>query len=164
MRLIMKFILLLFNIQSNTNLGQLIRTANAFGTEEICVIGRKKYSTYGNQQTSHKTKIRHFYQVDEALGYYRDVGFDIVGVEITRNAISINDKHFANDTVFIMGNEGSGLQENIINQCDYCLFIPQFGTGASINVTTACGIILNLFTRENKEHNRIEGYKFVPDK
>lgn len=158
----MKFILLLFNIQSNTNLGQLTRTANAFGAEELCVIGRKKYSTYGNQKTSHKTKIRHFYKVKEALKYYQNLGFDIVGVEITKDAISINDKTFTNNTVFIMGNEGYGIQSNIISQCDYCVFIPQFGSGASLNVNTACGIVLNSFRKENSAHNEIQGCKFTP--
>ena len=57
----MKFVLLLFNIQKNTNLGNLIRTANAFGAFEVCIVGRKKFSSYGNQQTKSETKFRHFF-------------------------------------------------------------------------------------------------------
>lgn len=156
----MNFVLLVFNIKSNTNIGQLIRTANAFGAEEICVIGRKKYSSYGNQRTTSTTKFRHFYTVDDAINHYQNRHYDLVGVEITSEAISINESEFKNDTVFLLGNEGTGIQEKILTQCDYCVYIPQFGSGASINVNTACGIVFNVFTRERKNHNMIDGYKF----
>ena len=156
----MNFVLLIFNIQSNTNIGQLIRTANAFGAQEICVIGRKKFSTFGNQRTAGATKMRHFFQINDALSHYKNLHYDIVGVEITATAESINDKKFTHDSVFILGNEGAGLHEAIIQACDYCVFIPQFGSGASINVNTASGIIFNAFTKDRKDYNRIDGYKF----
>jgi 23S rRNA (guanosine2251-2'-O)-methyltransferase len=156
----MNFVLLIFNIKSNTNIGQLIRTANAFGAEEICVIGRKKFSTYGNQRTSSTTKFRHFYQIDDAIAQYKDLNYDFVGIEITSEAISINEKEFKNNTVFILGNEGAGIHETILAKCDYCVYIPQFGSGASINVNTACGIVFNVFTKNRKDHNKIDGFKF----
>ncbi len=130
----MKFVLLLFNIQKNTNLGNLIRTANAFGVFEICVVGKRKYSSYGSQQTKSETNFRHFYQINDAHTYYNNIGFDFVGVEIARNALSINENIFYKDTVFIMGNETSGISKETLEKCDYCVFIPQFGAGASINV------------------------------
>lgn len=156
----MKSVVLIFNIQSNTNIGQLIRTANAFGVEEVCIVGRRKYASFGNQGTSSKTKIRHFYKVDDAFSYYQNLSYDFVGIEITDESIPINDKEFECDTVFILGNEGSGIQENILARCQYCVFIPQFGSGASINVNTACGIVLNIFTKNRQDFNKISGYKF----
>lgn len=156
----MNFVLLIFNIKSNTNIGQLIRTANAFGAEEICVIGRKKFSSYGNQRTASSTKFRHFYSIDDALNDYKNRHYDVVGVEITSDAISINETSFAKDTVFVLGNEGTGIQETVLSQCDFCVYIPQFGSGASINVNTACGIVFNEFTKERTNHNKIDGNKF----
>ena len=158
----MKFVLLIFNIKSNTNIGQLIRTANAFGAEEICVIGRRKFSTYGNHRTSNSTEFRHFYLVDDAINYYKASNYDVVGVEITRESISINEAEFMNDTVFVLGNEGVGINENILTQCDYYVCIPQFGSGASINVNVACGIVFNTFTKHRKDPNFIDGFKFDP--
>ncbi|MFT4727084.1 MAG: 23S rRNA (guanosine2251-2'-O)-methyltransferase [Granulosicoccus sp.] len=156
----MKFVLLIFNIKSNTNIGQLIRTANAFGAEEICIIGRKKFSTYGNQRTASTTKFRRVYQIDEAITQYKNLNYDFVGIEITDESVSINEKDFENNTVFILGNEGTGIHEHILTKCDYCVYIPQFGSGASINVNTACGIVFNVFTKNRKNPNRIDGFKF----
>lgn len=156
----MNFALLIFNIKSNTNIGQLIRTANAFGAKEICVVGRKKFSTYGNKSTSSTTKFRHFYQIDEAIDHYKNLEFDIVGIEITDSSTSINKKKFVNDSVFILGNEGSGIHENVLSKCDYCVFIPQFGSGASINVNAACAIVFNSFSKDREDFNAIKDFKF----
>ena len=156
----MKFVLLLFNIQSNTNIGQLIRTANAFGAEEICVIGRKKVSTFGNQKTAKATKMRHFFTVDEAFNHYHQLAYTFVGIEISENSLSINEVEFENNTVFILGNEGSGIDESTLKRCDYCVFIPQFGAGASINVNVASGIVFNAFTRKRSDYNEVKGFKF----
>ncbi|WP_370980999.1 TrmH family RNA methyltransferase [Agaribacterium sp. ZY112] len=156
----MNFVLLIFNIQSNTNIGQLIRTANAFGVLEICVIGRKKFSTFGNQRTTSTTKFRHFFDIKDAITHYRQKDFEVVAVEITTDAESINAKTFDKNALFILGNEGAGIQPSILEQCDSCVFIPQFGAGASINVNVASGIIFNAFTQQRQDYNTIEGFKF----
>lgn len=158
----MSFVLLVFNIQSNTNIGQLIRTANAFGAKEICVVGRKKYSTYGNKRTAATTSIRHFFSVGDALSFYKAQNYDIAGIEIGQHSKSINEIEFSRDTVFILGNEGTGIQNDILIRCDYCVFIPQFGSGASINVNTACGIVFNVFTKHRTDFNTIIDCKFTP--
>ena len=69
-----------------------------------------------------------------------------------------------NDSVFILGNEGDGIHENILSKCDYCVFIPQFGSGASINVNTACGIVFNIFTKDREDVNNIKDFKFEKNK
>lgn len=156
----MNFVLLVFNIQSSTNLGQLIRNANAFGALEICVVGRKKFSSFGNQGTASAIKIRRFYKIHEALHHYKCLNFDIVGIEISDTSISINKKSFVRNSVFILGNEGAGIHPKILAACDYCVFVPQFGSGASINVSVACGIVLNAFVKNRQAVNKISGFKF----
>ncbi|PCK09764.1 MAG: RNA methyltransferase [Alteromonadaceae bacterium] len=158
----MKFVLLLFNIAKGKNIGQLIRTANALGAEEICIIGKKKFSTYGNQNTQQATPFRHFYKVEEAALHYHEQGYDIVGVEITENSFDVNTHDFVKNTVFILGNEWDGIKPSILELCDYCVFIPQFGVGASLNVTVAAGIVLNGFMKGCTTSNKIDKYKFLP--
>jgi len=156
----MKFVLLIFNIKSNTNIGQLIRTANAFGVEEVCVVGRKKHSKYGSHLTSNMTKMRHFYKLNDAIAHYTEYNYELVGIEISSDSISINDLEFKNNTLFVLGNEGTGIDRGILDQCSYCVYIPQFGSGASLNVNVACGIVLNTFAKRKKSQNKIDGYKF----
>ena len=42
----------------------------------------------------------------------------------------------------ILGNEVKGVQQRLIDMCDDCIEIPQFGTKHSLNVSTAAGIVI----------------------
>ncbi len=42
----------------------------------------------------------------------------------------------------ILGNEVKGVQQQVIDACDGCLEIPQFGTKHSMNVSVTAGIII----------------------
>lgn len=48
------------------------------------------------------------------------------------------DKGYA----LIFGNEVKGVQQQVIDLCDYCIEIPQFGTKHSLNVSVSAGIVL----------------------
>lgn len=158
----MEFVLLLYNIEKNTNLGQIIRTANALGAKEVCVIGKKKFSSYGNQKTKNDTRFRHFFQFTEAQEYYKSLSFEVVAVEICSDSISVNQHQFSCDTVFVLGNESSGVPAKALALCDYSVHIPQYGAGASINVNVACGIVLNAFMQQAEVSvNKIVENKFM---
>jgi tRNA G18 (ribose-2'-O)-methylase SpoU len=154
-------VLLLFNIQKSANFGNLIRTANALGVAEICVVGRREFSTHGHHSTRAATVFKHFFKPQDALAYYRALGFDLVAVEIGADAIHLNRHEFVRDSVFLMGNETTGVNEELIKLCDYCVYIPQYGSGASLNVNVAAGIVLNAFNAQRIDHNPVCGAKFV---
>lgn len=158
----MQVIVILHNIEKNTNLGQLIRTCNALGVEQVCVVGRKKYASYGNKNTHSTTPMAHFFTLASACEFYRGKGYHITAVEITPTAQSINSVNFRQNTVFVMGNEGVGLPAVALALCDSCVYIPQFGEGASINVNVACGVVLNTFMAQaGRVENTMAGEKFV---
>lgn len=158
----MKAVVILQNIEKNTNLGQLIRTCNALGVVEVCVVGRKKYSSYGNKNTHSTTRIRHFFDYPSAHQHYKASGYQIVAVEISPSSQSINQMQFDEDTAFILGNEGQGIPAAVLALSDYCVHIPQYGNGASVNVNVACGVVLNTFMAQSDNcPNAIEHNKFV---
>jgi tRNA G18 (ribose-2'-O)-methylase SpoU len=47
----------------------------------------------------------------------------------------------------VVGNEVFGIQQEVIELCDACVEIPQFGTKHSLNVAVSAGIILWEYTR-----------------
>ncbi|HEY6528220.1 MAG TPA: TrmH family RNA methyltransferase [Cellvibrionaceae bacterium] len=157
----MRSVLLLFNIQKAGNFGNLIRTANALGVAEVCIAGRREFATHGNHRTKLATEFRHFFKPADALHFYRNEGFDLVAAEIGESAVNINKHIFTRDTLFLMGNETTGVHADLLQLCDYSLYIPQFGVGASLNVNVAAGIILNAFNMHRTDHNIIEGAKFL---
>ena len=65
----------------------------------------------------------------------------------------------------MMGNEGTGMNQNQIDICDHFVYIAQHtGKTASLNLACAGSIILHSFAiwANYQEHKR-EGYKFVED-
>ena len=48
----------------------------------------------------------------------------------------------------MMGNEVKGVQQQVVDMCDGCLEIPQFGTKHSMNVSVTAGMVIwTIFAR-----------------
>ena len=48
----------------------------------------------------------------------------------------------------VMGNEVKGVQQQVVDMCDGCLEIPQFGTKHSMNVSVTAGMVIwTIFAR-----------------
>ena len=54
------------------------------------------------------------------------------------NLMIDKDKKYA----VVVGHEVKGVQQKVIDACDFCIEIPQFGTKHSLNVAVAAGIVL----------------------
>lgn len=137
--------LILFNISKKQNLGNLIRTANALGVSQVLVVGRKQFREFGAFGTSHCSQLQHFYALDEACVYARQMGCDVCGIEIHAESKPVQTHPFRRSTAFMVGNEGEGLTQQQLQACDYFVQIPQYGRGASLNVNVAAGIVLHHF-------------------
>ena len=61
------------------------------------------------------------------------------------NNLSLDpDKKYA----IVMGNEVKGVQQEVVNACDGCIEIPQYGTKHSLNVSVTTGIVLWEFAKK----------------
>ena len=51
-------------------------------------------------------------------------------------------------TAVIFGNEIDGVDQAVVDACDGCIEIPQFGTKHSLNVSVTAGIVMwDLFSK-----------------
>ena len=91
-------------------------------------------------------KRRHFPDLRHAVNYLHEKDFRITGIEITPEARSVSDQPFRGNTAFLPGNEGSGIVPPHRQYCDDFVYIPQFGSAASLNVNVATGIVLQQFS------------------
>jgi tRNA G18 (ribose-2'-O)-methylase SpoU len=154
--------LILFNITKNRNLGGLVRTADALGVSEIIVIGKKGLKRYGHCGTFDSSKQKHFYTFDDAVIYLQKLNYNIVGIEINNESIPVENHPFQGNTAFLPGNEGNGLSDKQKKLCNKLVYISQYGSGASLNVNVATGIVLHHFAVwANFKSNNIEAQKFV---
>ncbi|KAL0323529.1 UNVERIFIED_CONTAM: putative tRNA/rRNA methyltransferase YsgA [Sesamum angustifolium] len=142
------------NIAKGHNVGTLARSATAFGVSELIMVGGATSTPLEATAPPHtsgsgtstlwllparSSRLQLTEHVCE-----RDC--DICGVEITDNAMAINEHPFRKSTAFLLGNEGTGLSAKECEICDFFVYIPQYGGGtASLNVTVAASIILHHF-------------------
>ncbi len=148
------FSIVLENIRSLNNVGSFFRTADAFRVQKL-------YLTGYTPQPPHREITRSALGAElsvawehspDALGLIRELkaeGHRIVAVEQTENSRLLQDftPEANSNYVFVFGNEVEGVSQEVINESDYALEIPQFGTKHSLNVSVCAGIVLWEFAK-----------------
>ncbi|XAR54608.1 tRNA (guanosine(18)-2'-O)-methyltransferase [Bertholletia excelsa] len=134
------------NIAKRHNVGTLARSATAFGVSELILVGRRDFNAFGSHGSTSHLRLRHFHSLSDARQFLKERDCDICGVEITDNAVAVNQHPFKKSTAFLLGNEGTGLSAKECEICDFFVYIPQYGCGTgSLNVTVAASIVLHHF-------------------
>lgn len=169
------------NLQSGGNIGNILRSASIFGCEECIVVGQKRHRLTGDHGSRFDLRRRHMWSHIEAKEYLHERGVRIYGIEIMTSASPImrydaetGVVHFPFDrqwqgAAFVMGNEGNGLSVKQREICDEFLYIPQTrggrsdgGGSASLNVACAATVILQAYcTWANYPDADRNGEKFV---
>lgn len=150
-------VIILDNIRSLNNIGSVFRTSDAFLVEEIILCGITATPPHPD---IHKTALgaensvnwRYFEKTADAVKYLKDNAYIICGLEQATNSIDLenlqSDKK--NKYALILGNEVKGISQDIIDLCDICIEIPQYGTKHSLNVSVAGGIVIWNFFKNLK--------------
>ena len=162
------------NIKSSDNVGQLIRTAGAFGAREVLVVSaertarrmRKNLRTFGAHGSDKRVPMRAFGSLPQLIAWARGRGCRVVGVEIDAGAVCC----FApgawgapvRPTCVLPGNEGDGLSRAQIQLCDALVYVPQYAAAtASLNVNAATACVLSCFAHAaGYAEERRSGAKF----
>ena len=78
------------------------------------------------------------------LQEFKSTGYLIVGVEQVTGSVPLQAFKMPAEgkLVLIFGNEVEGVSEELLDICDICIEIPQFGMKHSLNVSVAAGIVL----------------------
>lgn len=141
--------IILDNIRSMSNVGTVFRSADCFGIEQIFLCGITPKPPHREIQ---KTAIGATQSVDwqaaeqteEAINLLRKEGYKIYAIEQTERTMFLH--HLAlkagEKVAIVLGNEVEGVQQSVIDLCDGCIEIEQFGTKHSFNVAVCTGIVL----------------------
>lgn len=156
----MPLVVVLDDVRSLYNVGSVFRTADAFRVESIhlCGITATPDGTLKAQQEIHKTALgaedsvewKYFANALDSVRELKEKGYRVLAVEQCHGSIML--QNFTPDnqpTAVVLGNEVKGVHQEVIDECDGCLEIPQFGTKHSLNVSTTAGIIIWKFAEAN---------------
>lgn len=137
------------SIQDPGNLGTMIRTADAAGFHGV-VLGEGTVDVYNEKVIrASQGSIFHIPIVQaNVLTYITEMkaqGFQIV-TSALKQSISYHKIKIPEKLALILGNEGSGIHEDVISRADINVHIPIYGEAESLNVSVAAGILMYHFS------------------
>ncbi len=149
----MPVVVLLDNIRSMFNVGSIFRTSDGVWLEEIIITG---YTACPPRKEIAKTSLGSEYSVpwryipdaEKAILSLKRRGYTIIALEHTTKSQSYVEVEYDFPLVFLVGNEGVGLQDELVALCDFAVEIPQYGLKSSLNVATAFGVMAYEFRRQ----------------
>ena len=141
-------IVVLDNVRSLHNVGSVFRTSDAFLVEAVYLCG---ITAVPPHVEIHKTALgaedsvawKYFEKTLDAVEELKRQNYHVAAVEQAENSVSLEKFTPANGKyAVIFGNEVKGVDQEIMNRCDSCIEIPQFGVKHSLNVSVTAGIII----------------------
>ena len=142
------YILILDDIRSMNNIGSVFRTADAFKVEKIYLCGITATPPHREIQ---KTALGAdetvtWEYVQDVLSLVKDLqknGYQVAAVEQVEKSVSLLDFQPQKDEkyAFVFGNEVFGVNQAVVEQADFCLEIPQYGTKHSLNISVTAGVV-----------------------
>ncbi len=143
------FIIVLDNVRSQSNVGSIFRTADAFLTEAIYLCGITSTPPHREIQktalgATESVSWKYFPETSAAIIVLKEKGYKIIAIEQAEGSTALQDLHIENDRRYalVFGHEVNGVDQEILNICDLCVEIPQFGTKHSFNIAISVGIVL----------------------
>jgi len=145
----MPLVVVLDHVRSLYNVGSVFRTSDAFLVHGICLCG---ITARPPHPEIHKTALgaeesvewKYFERTQDAVLWLKKEGYTVLAIEQCEGSTMLQDfipdrnKKYA----VVLGNEVKGIQQEVVDMCDGCIEIPQFGTKHSMNVSVTAGIII----------------------
>ena len=142
-------VVVLDNVRSLHNVGSVFRTGDAFLVEAVYLCGITSTPPHAE---IHKTALgaentvdwKYFEDTHAAVAELKTKGYTVFAIEQAAGSTMLTDLNLDKSKKYavILGNEVKGVQQTVVDACDGCIEIPQFGTKHSLNVSVTGGIII----------------------
>ncbi|AKX33892.1 RNA methyltransferase, TrmH family [Spiroplasma litorale] len=152
--------LVLDDVQNPGNMGTILRSASAFGFKNI--ISSDNSVSFYNEKVLRATQSNHFQlnlissnDIEKDIINLKNKGYFIVGSYLKNNNNNNNEKNNnKNDShkkyALVLGNEGSGIKDNLVKYFDKNIIIKMEKDVESLNVAVAGSIIMKeLYYQKN---------------
>ena len=160
----MPLIVVLDDVRSMYNIGSVFRTSDAFRVEAVYLCG---ITARPPHPEIHKTALggedsvtwRYFATAQEAVEELHRNNYQVFAIEQCEGSTLLQELKIDNSPssfllppsskyAVVFGNEVKGVHQEVVDQCDGCIEIPQFGTKHSMNVSVTAGIVIWEFARQ----------------
>ena len=138
---------LLESVGQPFNVGSIIRTAAAFGADQLWLCGD---SATPDHPSARKTALgterylpwQHLPDVRAGVAAARADGLRVIAIELADGAVPLHEAPLEGDICLALGNEDRGCSAALLAAADVVAYIPQAGKVGSLNVAAAAAVAL----------------------
>ncbi|WP_238536356.1 RNA methyltransferase [Sulfurovum sp. AR] len=146
-------IIMLDEISSTQNIGSIARSAAAIGINSYLLPsqGPHPYSRRALRVSmGHISMLKtHLYDdIHETIRTLKENGYRIYAAEVTADSTPLSSVKVVDKWVLLMGHEGSGLSDEILDLCDEVVTIEMTEGVKSLNVGVAASIMMYQFKQK----------------
>jgi len=142
-------VVILENIRSAYNVGNIIRTADALWWDvRLTWYSPSPEDTQKVAKTSlgaeNNVGLKQFGHTPEAIQYAKEQWMVVIAAEITKDAIPLDifSKNKDTDIAVIFGNEVDGVLDSTLKLVDHVVYIPMKGVKESMNVGQTSAVFM----------------------
>ncbi len=147
-------VVVLDDVRSLYNVGSVFRTADAFRLTGLCLCGITATPPHNE---IHKTALgaedsvdwQYFASALEAVTTLQGKGYKVFAVEQAEGSAKLGNlppdvlrQIKSGKVAVVLGNEVKGVHQEVVDACDGCIEIEQYGTKHSMNVSVTAGIVI----------------------
>jgi len=134
-------------MRSHVNLSHIVRTCGCFGIPRVIACGAARLHERIARDGADSVILEVHRSLPPVLDRLRAEGFEIVGLEQATHSEPLFEFAFSPRTVLVVGNERTGLEEDVLARLDRVAEIPMYGMPHSLNAATSASIAIYAYCR-----------------
>ncbi|HCG46938.1 TrmH family RNA methyltransferase [Corynebacterium flavescens] len=142
------------NFENDSNIGTVVRTANAFAVDTVHIVGRRRWNRRGAMVTDRYQHLRHHDTVAELIEWAQEEGLTVVAIDNTPGSVPLETAQLPKRCLLLFGQEGPGVTQQAQDAARMTCSIAQFGSTRSINAGVAAGIAMHAWIRQHADLSR----------
>jgi tRNA G18 (ribose-2'-O)-methylase SpoU len=135
-------------MRSNVNLSRIARAAGCCGVQRMICCGNARLIGKIARDAAETLQVDVHRTLPPVLKKLREEGYAIVGLEQTTGAVSLFEFSFQRQTVLVLGNERTGVEDDVLRLLDHAVEIPVYGLPYAHNAATAAAMALYEYCRQ----------------
>ncbi|MFI8595017.1 TrmH family RNA methyltransferase [Microbacterium sp. NPDC078428] len=137
------------NWQHDSNIGAVVRSANAFLAAEVHIIGRRRWNRRGAMVTDRYQHVRHHEDVASFAAWAAEAALPILAIDNVAGSVPVDRADLPERCVLLFGQEGPGLSTEALAAASGIVEITQYGSTRSINASAAAAVVMYEWCRRH---------------
>ena len=131
-----------WDITKEHNVGSLVRTAHAAAAEEVVLVGEREWNLEAAKTSELYTTVTQLADIDAFRCHLKARRWNLVAVELDHRAVNVFDAVYPERPCFLLGAELAGVPDELLEEAELVIQIPQWGLVPSLNLAIAGSIVL----------------------